>query len=157
MRTSSKKAAKRADSSTLEHVICLFRSMIQRVARDLAPLSLSLVTLALVGVGFRLADQWHRHEGPELGLTHLHVLVGAHQHHDDDGPNQKPHREPAAPSEDSRSYGVLALALSAVAAPEPRAVARPTAVLVEHRVDDPLPTIGALLDCDPSIPRAPPV
>ncbi|MGB5527113.1 MAG: hypothetical protein WBN79_09660, partial [Gemmatimonadota bacterium] len=133
-----------------------FRSMIQRVARDLAPLSLSLVTLALVGIGFRLADQWHRHEGPELGFTHIHVLVGAHQHHDDDGPSQ-PHREPAAPSEDSRSCGVLALALSAVAAPEPRAVARPTAVLVEHRVDHLLPTAGALLDYDPSIPRAPPV
>ena len=156
MRTSSEQAAKGAESGTLEHVICLFRSTIQRVARDLAPLSFSLVTLALVGVGFRLADQWHRHGDPELGFTHLHVLVGAHQHHADDGPNQ-PHREPATPSEDSRSYGVLALTLGAVAAPEPRAVARPTAVLVEHRADDLLPTVGALLDCDPSIPRTPPV
>ena len=156
MRTSSLKAANGADSGTLEHVIGLFRSTFQRLARDLAPFSLSLVTLALVGVGFRCADQWHRHESPELGFTHLHILVGAHQHLDDDGPHQ-PHREPAAPSEDSPSFGVLALALSAVAAPEPRAVARPTAVLVEHRADDLLPTVGAPLDCDPSIPRAPPV
>jgi hypothetical protein len=141
-------------------VISEFRRVIRRVGRDLAPLSLSLVTLAVVGLGVRLADQWHRHGGSEGGFTHLHVLVGAHQH---DGRDEHRHRdcEPVVPDEpappdDRESNGVLTFTVGAVSAPLTPSVVRPTAMLGKRRADGFVAIVGARLENEPWSPRAPP-
>ncbi|MEE4270353.1 MAG: hypothetical protein V2I67_01680 [Thermoanaerobaculales bacterium] len=136
-------------------MICLFRRTTQRLARELAPLTLSLATLALVGLGSRLADQWHRHEGPGAGFTHLHMLVGDHLH-DDDRPGRG-RREPSPPSPDGGSCGVVTFSLGVATAVEPPAAIAPTAPVGEHRIGH-LSAIGdSRLDREPWSPRAPPV
>jgi len=135
-------------------MISLFRRTTRRLARELTPLILSLATLALVGLGSRLADQWHRHEGPGVGFTHLHGLVGDHRH--DDGRPGRGRSEPSPPSPDDGSCAVVTFSFGVVTAPEPPAAAPPTATIGEHRTDHLIAIGEPRLDREPWSPRAPP-